>query len=134
MSIENKALIHRWFDEVWNQGSAAAIAELMAPVCAVHGLAPVSLDAAGFMDFYRMFRETFPDVHVRIDDIISEGNIVAARYSATGTHRGNGLGFAATNLPVSFTGMVFVRVENGKLVEGWNNYDQLGMMQRLGVV
>ena len=62
------------------------------------------------------------------------GDLVACRWTVTATHRGNGVGFAATNRPVRFTGMLFARVVNGKLAEGWNNFDQLGMMQQLGVV
>jgi predicted ester cyclase len=59
---------------------------------------------------------------------------VAARWSGTGTHRGDGLGFPATGRQVEFHGMTIVRVEQGKLVEGWNVFDQLGMLQQLGVV
>ena len=60
--------------------------------------------------------------------------MVAARWSGTGTHRGNSLGFAATNRPARFTGMVFVRIENGQIVEGWNLFNQLGMLEQLGMV
>jgi len=134
MSSDNKTLVRRWFEEVWNQGRAAAIDELTAPNCTVHGLAPDPVDVAGFRAFYALYRETFPDVHVRVDEIVSEGDLVACRWTVTATHRGNGLGFAATNRPVRFTGMLFARVVNGKLAEGWNNFDQLGMMQQLGVV
>jgi len=93
VSSENKALIQRWFDEVWTRGSVPSIDALMAPSCMVHGLG-----------------------------------------SGTGTHRGNGLGFSATNRPIRFSGMTFARIQDGKLVEGWNVFDQLGMLQQLGIV
>ena len=80
------------------------------------------------------YRNAFPDLTVRIDDLVAEGDIVAARWSGTGTHRGGGMGFAATGRGIQFSGMVFVRVQNGRLVEGWNNFDQLGMLQQLGAV
>ena len=71
---------------------------------------------------------------IQIEDILAEGDTVATRWAGTGTHQGDGLGFPATGRPVQFKGMTFVRVENGKLVEGWNSFDQLGMLQQLGVV
>ncbi len=61
-------------------------------------------------------------------------DIVAARWSGTGTHRGDGLGFPATGRQVRLSGMTFVRIQNGKLVEGWNVFDQLGMFQQLDIV
>jgi len=84
--------------------------------------------------FHAAYRDAFPDVKIEIEDMVAEGDKVAFRWSATATHRGNGLKFAATNKPVRFAGMGIIRVENGKLAEGWNIFDQLGMLQQLGVV
>ena len=134
MSSENKALVRRWFDEVWCNGRAAAIDELLASQALVHGLGPAMQGPEGFKPFHAAYRNAFPDVKIQLDAIVAEGNMVAARWSGTGTHRGDGLGFKATGRQIQFSGMVFVRVENGKLVEGWNNFDQLGMFQQLGVV
>jgi steroid delta-isomerase-like uncharacterized protein len=134
MSTENKALVRRWFEEVWNKGRAAAVDEMLASHAAIHGLGDDLQGPAGFKPFHAAYRNAFPDVSLQIDDIVAEGDIVAARWSGTGTHRGDGLGFAATGKHVRFTGMTFVRVQGGKLVEGWNNFDQLGMLQQLGVV
>ena|SRR5688572_14961163 len=134
MSTDNKALVHRWFEEVWNKGRAQAIDEMMARGCVIHGLGPDLRGPDGFKPFHASYRDAFPDVTLNVDDIASEGSLVAARWSGTGTHRGNGLGFPQTGRSVNFTGMSFVRIENGKIVEGWNNFDQLGMLQQLGVV
>ena len=135
MSSDNKALVRRWFEEVWNNGRVEAIDELMGPRCVVHGLGPGTMDGpAGFKPFHASYRDAFPDVTLTIDDIVGEGSIVAARWSGTGTHRGNGLGLPATDRAIRFTGMTFARVENGKIVEGWNNFDQLGMFQQLGAI
>jgi steroid delta-isomerase-like uncharacterized protein len=82
----------------------------------------------------RSVRNAFPDLMIKIDELVEEGDLVAFRWHCTATHRGDGLGFPATGRPVSFNGMGFIRVERGKLVEGWNNFDQLGMLQQLGVV
>jgi steroid delta-isomerase-like uncharacterized protein len=134
MSSANKALLVKWFEEVWNHGRTEAIDGMMAPDAVVHGLSPTPQGPEQFKTFHRTFRDAFPDIAVGVDDLVAEGDLVAARWSATATHRGNGLGFAATNRPVQFTGMVFARIENGKLVEGWNSFDQLGMMAQLGMV
>jgi steroid delta-isomerase-like uncharacterized protein len=134
MSEANKALVRRWFDEVWSKGRVAAIDELLANHGVVHGLGADAHGPEGFKIFHAAQRSAFPDITVQVDDIVAEGNMVAARWSGTGTHRGDGLGFAATGRQVRFNGMVFVRVENGQLVEGWNVFDQLGMLQQLGVV
>jgi len=135
MSSENKALMRRWFQEVWNQGSVSAIDEMMAADGVVHGLGPADLHGpAEFKTFHAAYRDAFPDVVVDIEELIDEGHIVAVRWSASGTHRGAGLGFPATGKHAKFSGMLFARVQHGKLVEGWNSLDQLGMLQQLGVV
>ena len=135
MSAEHKDLVRRWFQEVWNKGSVSAIDEMLAPDAVVHGLGPADLHGpAGFKTFHAAYRDAFPDVAVQIDDILDEGHIVAVRWSGTGTHKGAGLGMPPTGKRAHFSGMTFVRVHHGKLVEGWNVFDQLGMLQQLGVV
>lgn len=134
MSAENKALIRRWFEEVWNKGRVAAIDEMFAVDGVAHGLGADMHGAAAFKPFHAAFRDAFPDLRIEVEDMIAEGDKVAYRFSVTGTHRGHGLGFPATDKPARFTGMGVVRVQNGKIVEGWNNFDQLGMLQQLGVV
>ena len=135
MSSENKDFVRRWFEEVWNKGRADAIDEMMASDAMVHGLGPAALRGpAGFKPFHAQYRDAFPDVTIQIDAVVEEGDLVAARWSGVGTHRGAGLGFAATGRTVHFSGMTFARVQGGKLVEGWNVFDQLGMLQQCGVV
>jgi steroid delta-isomerase-like uncharacterized protein len=134
MSNENKALVLRWFDEVWNRGRVDAIDELLAPDAIVHGLGEGDMrGAAAFKPFHAAYREAFPDVRIQIDDLVAEGDRVAFRWTATASHHGNSLGFAATHRTVRFQGMGIVRVRDGKLVEGWNTFDQLGMLQQLGI-
>ena len=134
MSIENKTLVQRWFSEVWNEGRADAIDEMLADDAVVHGLGADLHGPAEFKHFHSAYRNAYPDVAIHIDGLVAEGDMVAVRWSAIGTHRGDGLGFPATGRRAQFTGMVFVRIKEGKLVEGWNNFDQLGMLQQLGIV
>jgi steroid delta-isomerase-like uncharacterized protein len=134
MSAENKVLVRRWFEEVWNKGRAAAIDEMLAPNGVVHGLGPAPQNNAEFKKFHTAYRNAFPDVSIQIEAMVAEGDLVAARWHGKATHRGDGLGFAATGKPIHFSGMVFVRIEGGKLVEGWNIFDQLSMLQQMGLV
>src|SRR3954467_12759598 len=105
---DNASLIRRWFEEVWNKGREEAIDEMLADDGVVNGLADESgqalRGAAGVKPFFRRFREAFPEIEVTVEDTVSEGDRVAARCTVRGTHRGDSLGLAATNLPVEFTG------------------------------
>ena len=134
MSLENKTLVRRWFEEVWNQGRVAGIDEMLADDAVIHGLGANLQGPAEFKRFHSAYRNAYPDVTIDVDDLVAEGDMVAVRWSAIGTHRGDGLGFPATGRRAQFTGMVFVRIKDGRLVEGWNNFDQLGMLQQLGIV
>ena len=133
MPSSNKALIQRWFDEVWNQGRISTIDEILAPHAKVHGLGPVADGPAGFKPFFAAYRESFPDINIQVESMVEEGDLVAAHWRGTGTHRGGSLGIPATNRAVTFEGMVFIRFENGQFVEGWNIFTQLQMLQQLGV-
>ena len=134
MSAENKVLVRRWFEEVWNKGRASAIDEMLAANSLVHGLGPHPQGPAEFKKFHEAYRNAFPDVTIQIQAMVAEGDVVATRWSGKATHRGDGLGFPATGRTVQFGGMAFIRIEGGKFVEGWNVFDQLGMLQQLGVV
>jgi steroid delta-isomerase-like uncharacterized protein len=137
MSERNKGLIKRWFEEVWNQGRGEVIDELLADDVVIHGLVdgagnPVR-GVEGFRDFHTQFRGAFPDLNVAVEDTIAEGDLVVARCSVSGQHRGDHLGFNATNAPVQFEGVAITRIANGKIVEAWNHFDFLEMNKQLGL-
>ena len=138
MSEENRALLHRWFEEVWNKGQAEAIDELFAEDGIAHGLADVTgaplRGPAAFREFHKNFRSAFPDIVVAVEDTIAEGDKVAARCSVRAVHMGDGLGFAATQRPMEITGMSIVRIKDGKIVEAWNNFDFMSMFRQLGTL
>ena len=138
MSDENKAFVRRWFEEVWNRGREEAIDELFDEQGVAHGLAgegePPLRGAEGFKPFFRRFREAFPELEVVVEDTVSEGDKVAARCTVRGRHRGDTLGFKATDSPVEFDGICIVRVRDGKIVEAWNNFDFMSMFQQLGAL
>ncbi len=138
MSESNKKLVRRWFEEVWNKGRAEAIDEMFSDDGIAHGLSddpekPLR-GPANFRTFHAQFREAFPNITVTVEDAIAENDKVAARCLVRGRHAGDSLGFAATQSPVEFTGMLIMRVENGKIVEAWNNFDFMKMYKQLGAL
>ena len=134
MSTENKALVRRWFKEVWNEGNAKTIDELLTDRSVIHGLGEDLRGPAAFKSFHAAYRDAFPDVKIQIERMVAEDDLVAVHWSASATHNGSGLGFAATGRPVKFSGMGIARFEGNKLIEGWNNFDQLGLLQQIGAV
>jgi steroid delta-isomerase-like uncharacterized protein len=138
MSEENKELVRRWFEEVWNKGRADAIDEMLAGDAVVHGLSDESgqplRGPADFRGFHQKFREAFPDIIVTVDDAIAEGDQVAARCTVRGNHKGDSLGFAATNNLMLITGIAIARIKGGKIAEAWNNFDFMTMYKQLGVM
>lgn len=126
----------RWFEEVWNEGREDLMPLLAAADVVAHGIAGPDDVAygleAGFKPMYRTLRGAFPDIHFTVDEVIGSGEMVALRWSVRGTHRGDELGMPATGKSVAFTGMTFARVVDGKIVEGWNNWDMMGLMNQIG--
>ncbi len=136
MHDQNKQLAKRWFEEVWNQGRDGAIDELLSPEGVGFGLAEAGTEVHGpeqFRPFVRNFRDAFPDLRIIVEDMVAEADKVAIRFRVTGTNKGNGLGFPATGRTIDVTGMTIIQIANGMLVHGWNNWDQLGMMEQLGI-
>jgi steroid delta-isomerase-like uncharacterized protein len=133
--MDNALIVRRWFEEVWNQGREQTIDELMAPEAVAHGLADAAQTHRGttaFKSFWAQLRGAFSDIHFTIDDVVSEGDMVAARWTATTTHRGEYLGVAYAEA-ANPDGMVFVRIGGGKIQEGWNNWDQHTVTRELGL-
>lgn len=138
MSEENRQLVHRWFEEVWNKGSAEAIDELFAEDGIAHGLADETgaplRGTQAFREFHSRFRGAFPDIVVTIEDTVAEADKVAARCSVRALHAGDHLGFAATQRPMEITGISIVRIREGQIVEAWNNFDFMSMFRQLGAL
>jgi steroid delta-isomerase-like uncharacterized protein len=128
-------LIERWFKEVWNEGREAAIDELSYTDVVGHGLQDPDGKTVQGMDafkaFYRQFRAALSDIHVTIEDTVTEGDRVVARCTVTAKHTGEGLGKPPKGNPVNFAGMTMVRIKDGKIAEAWNNYDFMTMFQQM---
>jgi len=131
------ALLRRWFDEIWNQGRIETVDELLAKDAVMWGIGRPDQSSRGgaeFKEFYHRQRSATPDVKITLDQVVQEGDTAFARWTATMTHTGEGLGVAPTNQTITLSGMSACRVSNGKIVEGWNSWDQVGMARQLGLL
>ena len=131
MSEVNKILATLWFEKVWNQGQRDAISEMLAPDGVIHDGNETAIGAEGFYAFYDRMRAAFSDIHITIESTLAERDDVCLRWSCTLRHSGDGLGLPATGKVVTITGISIIRLANGKLSEGWQNWDMLGLMQQI---
>jgi steroid delta-isomerase-like uncharacterized protein len=137
MSEANKALVRRWFEEVWNQGREETIDELFAADGVGYGLGDTEEPVYGppeIKPFVRNLRGALPDIHMKIEDSIAEGDRVTVRITVEGTHKGGQLGVPPTGQRVRIEGIVIVHIANGQIVEGWNSWDQLGLLRQIGAL
>ena len=129
-------VMREWFGKLWNEGAGRDMIDfvLWLPGARSTGSASQSRDRRGSKPFYQQFRSAFPDVKVEIEQVVVEGDKVAAHCRVKGKHTGHTLGGAATNREVEFVGLVMARVVDGKVVECWNVFDFLGMYQQMSWV
>jgi steroid delta-isomerase-like uncharacterized protein len=131
---ENKAVVRRFIDEVWNGGKAEVIDEIIAADAVDHNPNPGQPPGSeGVKWVLRVFRAALPDLHMELHDQIAEGESVVSHWTISGTHQGDLFGIPATGKRVHMAGIDFVRVVDGKMVEHWLSADQLGLLQQLGV-
>lgn len=131
---ENKALVLRFYEQVWNEGNVEVADEVFAPDYVRHDLRPTQARPGpeGQREIATAFRAAFPDLRMRVDLILGEGDLVAARWTTEGTNTGSWGGRPATGARATFSGVNVFRFADGKVVELWNHRDDLGIMQQLG--
>ena len=132
----NAATYRRWFDEGCSQGNVDLADELYSAEYVTHALGPqFAPTLEGLKMFIRALRQGLPDLRCPMEEVVAEGERVAGRFSLQGTHTGTLLGIPATGQQVNAGVMVVARFdERGKWVEDWACWDQLGMLQQLGVI
>ena len=135
MSEENKALARDSWERIVNQRDLDAIEETYAPDFVWH---EPDQDIRGYeqgRQFASTFFDAFPDINITVEDAIAEGDQVATRYTIRGTHRGETEEFGPpTGRQMELRGITIQRFEDGKIVEQWEAYDNLSVMQQLGLV
>lgn len=137
MSVDdNKALVRRYIEVGWSRGDLGVVRESVARDYRRHqpGM-PFRVQTGGALEkLIGMYRQGLPDLEVVIDHMVAEGDFVATRVSASGTHKGDLAGIAPTGKRVEFTASDLFELRDGRIVESWHNVDDFGMLQQLGVI
>ena len=129
----NKALLRRFYEELWSQGDLEAIPELVAEnVVDHHPLPGAPPGREGLAALVTTWRTAFPDMRETVEDLIAEGDKVVGRFSMRGTHGGEFMGVPPTDRSVTMSGIDIVRVAGGKIAEFWYGEHLLELMQQLG--
>jgi steroid delta-isomerase-like uncharacterized protein len=128
----NAPLLHRWFDELWNQGRLDVIDELLAPDAHLHAAHAVLVGPADFRAFSQMVHATFSNFHMDIAQTLEEGDMVTLRWKASMCHSGQPwAGIAPQNRDCAVTGITICQFRDGKIVAGWENWDVAGLVRQL---
>ncbi len=130
---ENKAVVRRAIDEVVNKGDLAVVDEILASNYVYHFPTHDIEGPEGFKEFINAMRTAFPDLHVTIEDLIAEGDTVAACFTMRGTFKGELMGMAPTGKQLVFPEAVIIRFENGKEVEATAYANMLSFNEQLGI-
>jgi steroid delta-isomerase-like uncharacterized protein len=133
---ENKAVVRRVIEEMFNEGNLDAAYELIAPDYVQHdpAMPEEARGPEGYKEFAAAYRTAFPDLHMEVEAQIAEEDLVTTRWICTGTHEGNLMGLAPTGIRVRQPGMDISRVSEGKVAETWEGYNPMVMMQQLGML
>lgn len=131
---ENKALIRRFYEEVWSKGNVNVAEEVFAPDYVRHDLRSTTAAPGpeGQKQVAAAFRAAFPDLRFDIEIVLGDGEYVAARWTAFGTHSGAWGDVEPTGQFVTFSGVNIFRFEEGLVAEIWNHRDDLGLREQLG--
>ena len=133
MSLEeNKALVRRYYEELWNRWNLSLADELLGEGLTFRGSLGVAVQGRdAFRDYTCAVRRAFPDFHDRIEELIAEGDKVVARLTYAGTHHGELFDIRPTGRRVTYAGVAVFRIEAGRITEGWVLGDVYGLVQQL---
>ena len=136
MSEGNKALVRHLVDEVWNKGNLALLDEIVdASYVRQDPSWPEEIRGPeGFKQYVKTMRDSFWEGRFEVQDMLAEADKVAVRWTFSGMHIGEFMGIPATWRQVGLTGISIIRIQDGKVAQGWDGYDALSLMHQLGVV
>lgn len=115
---QNKALMRRVYEEMWNQRRPALAVEIFA-------------QPAGVERFVSQFLESFPDLQHTVEEMISEHDRVAVRFSASGIHTGQWMQFLPTGKTIRYTGVTIARIAENKIVEHQTWWDKASLIEQV---
>lgn len=131
---ENKELVRRFENEVWNEGNLDSIEEYLAEDFVEHSPLPQAANSrAEYIEEAKAYQTAIPDVTYTVEDVVAEGDKVGTRVTVEGTHEGELLGVEPTGKSVEFDGMAIFRIEDGKISDLWVQGDFMGLLEQLGV-
>jgi len=133
---KNKLVAKRLVEEVFNNGNMRIFNEIFADNYLNHNMPVPGVPGTkeGFRQVVVATRQAFPDVHVNIEDMIAEDDLVVFHDTAQATSRGDFLGIPPTGKRLEWTEIHFLRIASDRIVEHWNNFDQLGILKQLGAI
>jgi len=135
MSIEENKNIVRRYQEIYNKNELDRLTEVLSEDLLTPNIMPgIPPGLEGAKAAHRIMLAGFPDYQTIIEDMVAEGDRVAARIKMIGTHTGDFMGIPPTEKRISFTGIYMVRIANGKIVEHWGEEDSVSLLQQLGVL
>jgi steroid delta-isomerase-like uncharacterized protein len=131
---ENKNIVHRFFAQGPSKGDLNAANKLLADDFTLHVPLPCSPGVQGINEVIVACRAAFEGLNVTVEDMVAEGDKVAARFTAYGVHKGAFMGLPPTEKPIVMTGIEIFRIEDGKIAEIWGEANLMGLMQQLGIL
>lgn len=136
MPGDNKSIMHRMYEEVWNKRRLEVADELVAPSHALHDdhLPESGVGPEAYKRTVASFIRAFPDLHFTVEDMVAENDKVVAFWNISGTHKGEFRGIAPTGKKVSVDGITISQIANGKIMDSYLSWDMLGMLQQLGAI
>lgn len=134
MGKESNIEAQQKFGDAINSGNLEQLRDLVSDDVKEHDPAPnQGPGAQGYIDFFTMMRNAFPDMQTEVEHMVADDDNVSFAYTLRGTHKGDFMGFSGTGKPVEVRGMQISRFKDGKLVERWGSSDELGILKQIGV-
>jgi predicted ester cyclase len=131
--VENKAIVRRFIEEVWNKGNLAVADEVFHPQATSPSAPQLPVGPEGVKILARMFHKAMPDYRIEIIDLLADGDLVLARFTQSGTQQGELMGIPPTGKKATWGEIGILRFAGGRIVESWYNVDMLALMQQLGL-
>jgi steroid delta-isomerase-like uncharacterized protein len=132
--MENKAIVRRLYEEVWNKRRVELVDELMSPSHAMHDnhLPDSGIGPEAYKRNVARFVAGFPDLRFTVEDMLVENDKVAVGWTISGTHKGEFRGISPTGRKVSVEGITINHIADGKIMDSYVSWDALGLLQQLG--
>ena len=128
MSKMHGDLARRWFEEVWNSRRDATVRELLAEKAVAHMEGGDFVGPDRFLETRAALLAAFPDIRVKVEDVVAEGDRAVVRWNALAHHTGDLLGIKPSGREIRFRGMTWMVFRDGKVVEGWDSWNLGGLL------